>query len=161
MEITASRDYDCLYFTPSTTGMYAFYSMSSSDPFGRIMSADYVDLATDDNSGSGDNFRVECQLTAGTTYILKSEFNGIETGKFDVIVTKIVAAQGISITQGATISGAVGYSQQLACYQRYQCADYAGNAQENLRMNNLQTVAYKCRHNATEHPSARYSTNEQ
>ena len=114
MEITASRDYDCLYFTPSTTGMYAFYSMSSSDPFGRIMSADYVDLATDDNSGSGDNFRVECQLTAGTTYILKSEFNGIETGKFDVIVTKIVAAQGISITQGATISGAVGYSQQLS-----------------------------------------------
>lgn len=113
VEITTDRNYDCLYFTPSSSGMYAFFSTSSGDTLGKILSSDHRELASDDNSGTGKNFRVEYQLTAGTKYILKSEFVGITTGSFNVKVQKITNATSMAIAQGKYISGAIGYSDQL------------------------------------------------
>lgn len=113
VEITANRDYDSVYFTPTSSGTYAFSSNSTGDTYGAILSADYKELATDDNNGKDKNFRVECYLTAGTKYILKSEYVGITTGSFKVKVEKVVKATSISIAQGTSISGAVGYSDKL------------------------------------------------
>lgn len=113
VEITTDRDYDSLYFTPSSSGMYAFYSNSTGDTYGAILSTDYTELASDDDSGIDKNFRVECNLTAGTKYILKSKYAGISTGSFNVKIEKIVNATSISIAQGSSIDGAVGYSDKL------------------------------------------------
>ena len=56
------------YFTPEETNKYIFASSGSADTYGYLYDADMVQLASDDDGGDGDNFRIEQRLTAGTTY---------------------------------------------------------------------------------------------
>ncbi len=79
-------------FVPDTDGTYAFMSLSETyDTYGYILDADYNELVrNDDDPEGGRNFKVQCNMTAGTTYMLKASFfNDTTKGTFDAIVAML------------------------------------------------------------------------
>ena len=101
------------YFTPESSGRYVFSSFSDKDTFAAIYSSARDLLASDDNSGADNNFRLECDMTGGTTYILQCRFNKDVLGSFNVKIAKTVAANSIVIDQGSKIIGYIGNKQQF------------------------------------------------
>lgn len=74
-------------FVPSETGMYQFYSTGNSDTLGYILDADGIEIVCDDESGSGNNFQLTCELIAGVPYILGSRYwSDSSTGSFVICV---------------------------------------------------------------------------
>ena len=61
-------------FTPSTSGKYVIYSTGSDDTKVILYNSNYTELTSDDDGGSGRNFRLEYNLTAGTKYIYGIKF---------------------------------------------------------------------------------------
>ena len=55
-------------FTPSSTGKYVIYSTSDTDTKVYLYNSSGTQLSSDDDSGDGQNFRLQYNLTAGTTY---------------------------------------------------------------------------------------------
>ena len=55
-------------FTPTTSGIYVIYSTGSEDTKVFLYNSTGTQIASDDDDGDGNNFRLECELTAGTTY---------------------------------------------------------------------------------------------
>ena len=69
--IRLSAGQHCWYkFTPSDSGEYRFYSSGSADTFGQLYQESTL-LASNDNSGDGNNFLFSQSLTAGTEYRLR------------------------------------------------------------------------------------------
>ena len=67
---TVSTGGDIKYFTytPSTSGTYVIYSTGSVDTKVYLYNSSGTELDNDDDSGDGNNFRLEYNLTAGTKY---------------------------------------------------------------------------------------------
>ena len=61
-------------FTPSTSGKYVIYSTGSDDTKVILYNSNYTELTSDDDGGSGRNFRLEYNLSAGTKYIYGIKF---------------------------------------------------------------------------------------
>lgn len=60
-------------FTPSSTGNYKFYSAtnySSNDPKAILYNSNWIQLQSDDDGGSGNNFSISHTLVEGVTYYL-------------------------------------------------------------------------------------------
>ncbi len=57
-------------FVPTNSGFYTFYSSSSSDTYGDVYDANKNILASDDDSGIGNNFSITYDFYAGTVYYL-------------------------------------------------------------------------------------------
>lgn len=55
-------------FTPTTSGIYVIYSTGSEDTKVFLYNSTGTQIDSDDDDGDGNNFRLECELTAGTTY---------------------------------------------------------------------------------------------
>ena len=55
-------------FTPSASGKYVIYSTGSDDTKVYLYNSSGTQLDSNDDGGDGNNFRLECDLTAGTTY---------------------------------------------------------------------------------------------
>ncbi|MBR3836130.1 MAG: InlB B-repeat-containing protein [Clostridia bacterium] len=55
-------------FTPSATGTYVIYSTGSSDTKVYLYNSSGGELTSNDDGGTGGNFRLQYNLTAGTTY---------------------------------------------------------------------------------------------
>lgn len=55
-------------FVPTVSGTYQFYSKSSSDTYGKLCDATGVSYCTDDDSGDGNNFKIEYECQAGVEY---------------------------------------------------------------------------------------------
>lgn len=79
-------------FTPYTTGYYHFYSENSEDPGGysvdpeiTIMDGSSV-IVNDNDSGTGYNFDITTELTAGTTYNVLFDCNNNLTGYVTVSI---------------------------------------------------------------------------
>lgn len=58
-------------FTPSQSGYLTFYSIGSSDTFGRLLDSDMTELAYKDDNGEGRNFRISYNVNARETYVLQ------------------------------------------------------------------------------------------
>ena len=75
---TAATSYEArVYFTPTEDGTYVFYSSADGrnyDTYGYIYDAQGSELYRDDDSAGDGNFKIECDLKAGETYILASRF---------------------------------------------------------------------------------------
>ena len=56
------------YHTPSTSGKYVFCSIGDEDTYGYLYDSNGNLLASNDDGGTGSNFRIEYNLTAGTKY---------------------------------------------------------------------------------------------
>ncbi|MGM9552706.1 MAG: Ig domain-containing protein [Faecousia sp.] len=93
VEITDIHKYGYFYFTPEKCGTYVFYSISDFDTYGYLLNCDGSSIASDDDGGEGNNFRIEYALTAGETYLLKCRFYRSNVrGTFDVRLIKSVDA---------------------------------------------------------------------
>lgn len=86
-------------FTPSTTAYYTVYTAGSLDTVGRIYDANSNQLGSDDDTGTGLNFRMVVHLTAGQTYYVKVSAYGSNTGYFSIAVTSTVFVEYVSIDQ--------------------------------------------------------------
>ena len=71
----------CYMFTPSVSSTYVIYSTGSNDTKVYLYNANGTELDSDDDDGEGNNFRLECNLTAGTTYTFGVRYyNSSDTG---------------------------------------------------------------------------------
>ena len=77
------------FFTPSQSGYYTLESYSSSDDtYCTLLDADMNYLTSDDESGEGSNFLLECYLEAGQTYYYSVQYFWTSTtGSFDILLT--------------------------------------------------------------------------
>ncbi len=64
------RETDNCVFIPTHSGEYIFYTEGSSDTYGYLLDADKNQLTYNDDGGSGNNFRMTYNLTAGSTYYI-------------------------------------------------------------------------------------------
>lgn len=87
-------------FTPSSTAYYTVYTVGSLDTVGRIYDANSNQLDSDDDDGTGLNFRMVARLTAGQTYYVKVSAYGSNTGYFSIAITNTVFVEYVSIDQG-------------------------------------------------------------
>ncbi len=79
-------------FTPVVDGTYAFISLAENlDTYGYIYDNDMNVLATDDDGAeNAGNFKVQYEMTAGVSYLLKAQFyNSITKGSYDVTVVML------------------------------------------------------------------------
>lgn len=96
-------------FIPDEDGYYSFSSEAGSYTHGEILDENLNELAA---SNWDSNFKVNCKMTAGTTYILEARYNdGSKVGSFNVTVSKAELANGISIKN--RLNGYVGTSEYL------------------------------------------------
>ena len=83
-----SNEITYLKFVPTASGVYTFTSLSSDDTYGYLYDSGKNQLTSDDDDGSGNNFRITYELTKGTTYYWGVRFYDREnSGSFDVRLT--------------------------------------------------------------------------
>ena len=110
-------------YTPSTTGFYTFESSSivSGDPYGRLYNNTQDVLASNDDSGSGTNFRITYHLMASCTYYFSAGCYSTGTGSYSVRLYKTSSASNIenptTIAWGDTKSVSIAYSQASRYYK--------------------------------------------
>ena len=61
-------------FTPTVTDTYVFESSGDLDTYGYLFNANGSTLASNDDAGTGSNFKISYTLTAGTLYYLGARF---------------------------------------------------------------------------------------
>lgn len=86
-------------FTPSSTGKYVIYSTSDTDTKVYLYNSSGTQLSSDDDGGDGQNFRLQYNLNAGTTYRFGVQYyNSSKTGtipfKFGRVYTVTYNANG-------------------------------------------------------------------
>lgn len=119
-EVRLTTDIDSgvgLYrFTPEVDGTYVFYSYDNTiDTYGYIFDGDMQQIDSDDDGGDGNNFSIECFLSAGETYYLKTKpYSSSATGTYSIKVMQLVPATSIEITAGASISRYEGSTYYLS-----------------------------------------------
>ena len=62
--------YQYYKFVPQTSAQYSFYTVSSGDTFGRLCDSSFSVLLSDDDSGTGTNFKITKYLSSGVTYYI-------------------------------------------------------------------------------------------
>ena len=74
-------------FTPAKNAYYAIYSTGNYDTYGILADSNKNTIATNDDGGSNYNFRLESNLTAGTTYYIGVRFYSSSTsGTVNVVI---------------------------------------------------------------------------
>ena len=102
-------------FVPEKDMKINFTSLSDNDTYGYLYDAEMTQLASDDNRGSGNNFKITYDVTAGTTYFFGAKFNsGSSTGSFDVQLQEYVYPE---IKVGETATAAIENVGDIAYYK--------------------------------------------
>jgi len=74
-----------LAYIPKVSGIYRFYSSSSSDTYGYLFDANKNQLTYNDDGGNGYNFSITYELQGGMTYYWGARFyNQSNSGSFNV-----------------------------------------------------------------------------
>lgn len=82
IDLKLTGNYVYYAFTPTETGKYYFYSISTRDTFGRLYNSNDILLTSNDDGGDGNNFLMSYNCTAGTTYYFGAKL--YSTGSADV-----------------------------------------------------------------------------
>ena len=91
--------------TPSSTKSVQFYSTSSYDTIGYLYNSSMKQLATNDDGGSGNNFKITYTMSANTTYILACKFYSTSrTGSIPVKLASTNTTENISLNSTKTAS---------------------------------------------------------
>ena len=103
-------DYYRIALTESAT--IAFETTGSTDTSGLLHDSSGAALEANDDSGAGDNFRIDRALEAGTYYIRVAGFNPTTTGNYSLIATANAAAsntrgEATALTLGTATSGTI------------------------------------------------------
>ena len=85
-------------FVPGESDTYVFYSSSDEDTYGYLYDSEGNVLTTDDDTGNGNNFKVQYFLEAATTYYFGCSYCSEDViGAFDVTLVKIQKAESIKL----------------------------------------------------------------
>ena len=84
--IATRDDVDCFEVQVSEAGVLTVYTTGNLDTKGTLQNSAGSSLATDDDEGSGDNFRIERTVSAGTYYV-KVEGVGSNRGDYTIHVS--------------------------------------------------------------------------
>lgn len=89
VNVTIYEDRKVFQFTPENDGFYTFesFNITSGDPQGWLYNVDYEELTTNNDGGSGDNFRLTYHLLAGETYYFIAGFSFSGMGHYSVKLT--------------------------------------------------------------------------
>lgn len=95
-------------WTPSRSGTYVFEStLSSGDTYGYLYDSNWNVLTSNDDGGSGYNFRITYDLTAGTTYYYGVRwYSSNATGTIKVLLRKQTQYAALSASAAGTAAGA-------------------------------------------------------
>ena len=110
-------------YIPTTTGFYTFESSSivSGNPYGRLYNNNHDLLAYNNNSGSGNNFRITYHLMASYTYYFSAGCYSTGTGSYSIRLYKTSSPSYIEsptvIAWGDTKSVSISYSQASKYYK--------------------------------------------
>lgn len=69
-KLDTSSDVDCYKFVPTESRTYTMATRGDTDTYGKLCNAANTELASDDNSGTGNNFKISHKLQAGKTYYI-------------------------------------------------------------------------------------------
>lgn len=85
VDINNAGDIVFLRFVPEKDMEINFFGVSDYDTFGYIYDEEYVELASDDDSGEGLNFHISLAVKGGSVYYMAANFlNSDMIGSFDV-----------------------------------------------------------------------------
>ena len=92
----AADGYVYLKFVPEEDGEYAFYSGNTNmDTYGTLLNAEGNEMVSDDDNGGNSQFRIETELTGGTTYYVRARgYNNEEAGMFTVTAELLRTTNG-------------------------------------------------------------------
>lgn len=82
-------DRDMRMFTPDLSGSYSFYTTGTTDTFGTLYGHSGISLTpliTNDDGGTGTNFKITCQLEAGVDYFIETRQYSTGTGSYTLHV---------------------------------------------------------------------------
>ena len=100
-EITSENAIALRSFTPTATREYVFYSFGSNDTYGYIFDDELELLASNDDGGTGTNFRIRRELTAGETYWFGAKFYyNNDTGSISFAVIDTANCPHLTTTSG-------------------------------------------------------------
>ena len=106
VNITAGGEKAILAFTAAETGTYTFASSGDGDTIGVLYDSDMNEIASDDDSGEGNNFKITTALSAGGTFYLEAYYySESKTGSFDVTASLLPDAQSVYVKNGSEIKG--------------------------------------------------------
>ena len=102
VNITAGGEKAILAFTAAETGTYTFASSGDGDTIGVLYDSDMNEIASDDDSGEGNNFKITTALSAGGTFYLEAYYySESKTGSFDVTAALLPDAQSVYVKNGS------------------------------------------------------------
>ena len=84
--IETGGDVDYFKVEVSSSGTLTVYTTGDTDTYGSLQNSSGSDLASDDDGGSDNNFRIEHTVTPGTYYIRVRGYGSSTTGSYTVIV---------------------------------------------------------------------------
>jgi len=112
----------------STSGTLTVYTSGSTDTYGYILNSYCSALAYDDDSGTGNNFRISRTLSAGNYYIRVRNYYSSQTGSY-VLYTSFSGGGGGGGTGGGSDAGGSCASYMSVSYNSriYGSISYAGD----------------------------------
>lgn len=142
IEISKPGETVYLTFTPSVSGSYKIYSLSTIDTFVRLADSAKCVYATDDDTGYNTQFELSISLNAGQTYYVGvSYYSSTQTGSIPVMIEQqdvdSVNALGLGINWVSVSSeGTTCYRSftvpKTGYYWIYTTASYTNDATKNL-----------------------------
>ena len=84
-------------FTPGTSAYYTVYTIGSLDTYGYLYDSNSNQIDSDDDNGTGMNFKMVYHLTANQTYYIRAKAYGNSTGSFSIAVTDTVFVESVMI----------------------------------------------------------------
>lgn len=85
-QIEYVNDVDYYKFTTGAAGFYTFESKSIYNTYGEVYSSSQTLIASDDNSGYEENFRITLNCSANTTYYIKVGCHNGDNGSYSISV---------------------------------------------------------------------------
>ena len=111
-KINPDTDEDYFSIIVSGAGTLRASTTGSTDTIGHLYDSDGMELATDDNTGTGNNFDFSHSITAAGTYYVRVTSEGSGTGSYILTVTFATdhgdtRATATSITSGVAVTGSI------------------------------------------------------
>lgn len=99
-------------FVPTVSGTYKYYSFNrtSGDPYGMICDSGFNTLIYNDDS-SDNNFSMQYNLTAGTTYYVAAKCYSDGSGAYSIKIEPLRPTISVGETKSVSVSGDVKYFQ--------------------------------------------------
>jgi|GEM_PF-2766208 len=120
--IDYAGDIDWFKFTATVQGNYSFASSGNTDMYGELYNAAGTRLASDDDSGGGNQFKISKELEAGSTYYLKAKhYSDTRTGAYQVQVISPTLEDDYSnnmsgasvVFAASTVQGEINYNEDV------------------------------------------------